>query len=108
LLGPFKGDGKPVILWLIYQGQVGLGAMERRIGLEQEFFLVDGTGRTSDRADGFLALCRETAGREGLDPAFFVGECTGSMVEINTPPSYTVEELAGSYLASLDLALRAG
>ncbi|MDQ3304276.1 MAG: glutamate-cysteine ligase family protein [Actinomycetota bacterium] len=82
--------------------------MERRLGLEQEFFLVDRTGRTSDRADEFLALCRGTAGREGLDPAAFVGECTGSMVEINTPPAYTVKELAGSYLASLSLALRAG
>ncbi len=82
--------------------------MERRIGLEQEFFLVDSTGRTSDRADEFLALCRETAGREGLELEVFVGECTGSMVEINIPPAYTVEELVGSYLASLHLALRAG
>jgi gamma-glutamyl:cysteine ligase YbdK (ATP-grasp superfamily) len=86
-----------------------LGAMEqRRIGIEQEFFLVDGEGAPSDRADDFLACCRETAGEEGLGPEGFVGEVSKSMVEINTPPACTVTDLAEAYLASLDVALRAG
>src|SRR5215210_6265663 len=82
--------------------------MERRIGLEQEFFLVDGEGVPSDRADEFLARCREMAGDESLDPNVFVGEVSRSMVEINTPPAHTVPELAQTYLTSLDLALQAG
>jgi gamma-glutamyl:cysteine ligase YbdK (ATP-grasp superfamily) len=85
-----------------------VGAMERRVGLEQELFLVDGEGVPSDRADEFLARCQEMAGDEGLNPDVFVGEVSWSMVEINTPPAHTVSELAQTYLASLDLALRAG
>ena len=49
-------------------------ATERRIGLEQEFFLVDGEGVPSDRADEFLSHCREIAAEEGLKPDSFVGE----------------------------------
>ena len=82
--------------------------MERRIGLEQELFLVDGEGVPSDRADEFLGRCREMAGDEGLDPNVFVGEVSRNMVEINTPPVHTIPELAQTYLTSLDLALRAG
>jgi gamma-glutamyl:cysteine ligase YbdK (ATP-grasp superfamily) len=86
-----------------------LGAMEqRRIGIEQEFFLVDGEGAPSNRADDFLARCRETADEEGLSPEGFVGEVSRSMVEINTPPARPIADLAEAYLASLDLALRAG
>jgi gamma-glutamyl:cysteine ligase YbdK (ATP-grasp superfamily) len=85
-----------------------LEAMERRIGLEQEFFLVDGEGVPSNRADEFLSRCREMAAVEGLEPESFVGEVSKSLVEINNPPACTVEDLAETYLASLDLALRAG
>lgn len=85
-----------------------MGTMVRRIGLEQEFFLVGAAGVPSGRADEFLALCRETAWEEGLNTETFVGQCTGSMVEINTLPARTVANLAESYLAGLDLALRAG
>ena len=81
---------------------------ERRIGLEQEFFLVDEEGVPSDRADEFLSRCREMAAVEGLEPESFVGEVSRSLVEINNPPAWTVEDLAETYLASLDLALRAG
>ena len=86
-----------------------MGAMDQRhIGIEQEFFLVDGEGTPSDRADDLLARCRETAGAEGLSPEGFVEEVSTSMVEINTPPACTVAELAKAYLARLDLALRVG
>lgn len=82
--------------------------MERRTGLEQEFFLVDGAGAPSDQADEFLARCREIAGEEGLDPETFGGEVSRSMAEISTPPAHTVAELGEIYLTSLDLALRTG
>ncbi len=85
-----------------------MGVMERRIGLEQEFFLVDGAGMLSDRADEFLARCREAAGAEELKPEGFVEECSRYLVEINTPPAYTVEDLSRSYLKILNLALRTG
>ena len=86
-----------------------MGAMEqRRTGIEQEFFLVDGEGTPSDQADEFLAHCRKAAGDENLSPEGFVGEVSSSMVEINTPPARTVADLAKAYLASLALALRVG
>ena len=83
-------------------------ATERRIGLEQEFFLVDGEGVPSNRADEFLSRCREIAAEEGLEPESFVEEVSRSIIEINNPPARTVAGLAETYLASLDLALRAG
>ena len=59
-----------------------LGAMEqRRIGIEQEFFLVDREGTPSYRADECLTRCREAAG-EDLISECFVGEVSKSMVEI--------------------------
>lgn len=85
-----------------------MGAMERRIGLEQEFFLVDGAGALSDRADEFLAHCREAARAEGLAVERFVEEGFKSLVEINTPPVHTAADLSRSYLKILNFALRAG
>jgi carboxylate-amine ligase len=82
--------------------------MERRIGLEQEFFLVDGDGALSNRADEFLAHCREAAGAEDLTAERFAEEGFRSLVEINTPPIHTVADLSRSYLKILNLALRAG
>jgi gamma-glutamyl:cysteine ligase YbdK (ATP-grasp superfamily) len=91
------------------QGGRILGAMkQRRIGIEQEFFLVDGEGVLSNRADEFLTRCRERAGEEGLSPEGFAGEVSKNMVEINTPPARTIADLAEAYLSSLDLARRAG
>jgi gamma-glutamyl:cysteine ligase YbdK (ATP-grasp superfamily) len=52
----------------------------RRIGLEQEFFLVDERGILSNRADEFLDECRETAHAAGRDPRCFAPECARSMV----------------------------
>jgi gamma-glutamyl:cysteine ligase YbdK (ATP-grasp superfamily) len=82
-----------------------LGLPVRRIGLEQEFFLVDKRGALCDLADLFLWRCREVAHAQGLDPHCFKAECVKSLVEVTTPPSYGVEELARNYLSKLELAL---
>lgn len=81
---------------------------ERRIGLEQEFFLVEEDGFLSDRADEFLALCHEAARETGRDPEGFAPECARSMVEISTPPVHSLAGLSHEYGTSLGLALDAG
>jgi hypothetical protein len=77
----------------------------RRIGLEQEFFLVDRSGVLRDLADPFLRRCLEAARAAGLDPRCFKAECAKGLLEIATPPSNGVEELAKNYLNNLHLAL---
>src|ERR687897_858180 len=86
----------------------GTGVPVRRIGLEQEFFLVDPTGELSDSADLYLRECWEAAEAEGLDPRCFKSECVRSLVEITTPPSSGIEDLARNYLNNLSLALEVG
>jgi gamma-glutamyl:cysteine ligase YbdK (ATP-grasp superfamily) len=81
------------------------GLPVRRIGLEQEFFLVDQRGAPRDLADPFLRECREAARAEGLDPRSFEAECAKGMVEITTLPSHGVVDLARNYLGNLNLAL---
>src|SRR5215218_5052734 len=85
-------------------GSVGLPV--RRVGLEQEFFLVDRGGTLSDLADPFLRRCRDAAQTEGLDPRCFKAECAKGLVEIVTPPSPRLADLIEGYLNSLGLALR--
>jgi gamma-glutamyl:cysteine ligase YbdK (ATP-grasp superfamily) len=84
-------------------GSVGLPV--RRVGLEQEFFLVDREGALSDLADPFLRRCRDAARAEGLDPRCFQGESVMGLVEMTTPPSHGVEEIISHYLRNLELAL---
>lgn len=79
----------------------------RCIGLEQEFFLVDAAGALSDRADDFLARCTERARAAGRDPESFLPECARCIVEINTPPAYSIADLSREYLLNLDLAIDA-
>jgi len=81
------------------------GLPVRRIGLEQEFFLVDRSGVLRDLADPFLRRCLEAAQAAGLDPRCFKAACAKGLLEIATPPSYGVEELAKDYLNNLHLAL---
>jgi len=83
-------------------------AADRRIGLEQEFFLVDETGALSDRADEFLQRCQAAAAAAGCNPESFAAEWVKGMVEINTPPAPGIPELASAYLSSLNLALQVG
>lgn len=80
----------------------------RRVGLEQEFFLVDREGLLCGLAEVFLRRCREAAVAVGLDPLCFKAECVKSMVEITTPPCSGVEDLASSYLSNLTVALEVG
>ena len=82
--------------------------LKRRMGLEQEFFLVDETGVLCDRADEFLQTCQTMAQAQGYDLRYFVPEFVKSMVEINTPPAYSSTELAKAYLKNLQLAIAAG
>src|SRR5215218_4996319 len=77
-----------------------------RVGLEQEFFLVDRGGALSELADPFLRRCRDAARAEGLDPLCFKAECVKSLVEIATPPVSSLKDLADNYLNNLDLALK--
>jgi gamma-glutamyl:cysteine ligase YbdK (ATP-grasp superfamily) len=78
----------------------------RRMGLEQEFFLVDRKGEPRDLADLLLRECREAARAEGLDPRCFKAECSKGLVEVATPPSPRLADLIEDYLNSLGLALR--
>ena len=80
----------------------------RRVGLEQEFFLVDEAGVLADRADEFLAACRERAEDAGISPDGFLPECARHMVEINTTPACSIEVLSREYLEHVGLALEAG
>lgn len=75
--------------------------MDRRFGLEQEFFLVEESGSPSDRADEFLAVCREGV-QECVAPEFVKG-----LVEVSTPPVRSLATLEREYLRNLSLALRA-
>jgi len=86
----------------------GSGVPVRRIGLEQEFFLVYRTGALCDLAGVFLRECWEMAEAIGLDPGCFKPECTKSLVEITTPPSLGFQDLAKNYLGNLNLALEVG
>ncbi|MEB3829206.1 glutamate-cysteine ligase family protein [Phormidium sp. CCY1219] len=81
---------------------------QRRIGMEQEFFLVDETGVPSNRADEFLQACHQRGEKEGVHPRYFVGEWVKGMIEVNTPPAHTPTELARSYLKHLKLAIAVG
>lgn len=83
-----------------------MSVADRRIGLEQEFFLVDEEGVISDHSDAYLQRCQEAAAVEGRNPQHFAPEWVKSMVEINTPPAYSVAELACEYLGNLKLALK--
>ncbi|MGI9050860.1 MAG: glutamate-cysteine ligase family protein [Rubrobacteraceae bacterium] len=81
-----------------------MDTVQRRIGLEQEFFLVDEVGEPSGRADEFLSCCPEV---DDSDESF-APECSRGMFEVGTPPVGRIEDLADEYLTRLDLALRAG
>lgn len=81
--------------------------VNRRIGLEQEFFIVDAEGIIADRADELLQGCYDLAQRQGRNPNNFAPEFVKSMVELNTDPANSVAELADQYLLNLQVLLMA-
>jgi gamma-glutamyl:cysteine ligase YbdK (ATP-grasp superfamily) len=76
--------------------------LDRRAGLEQEFFLVENSGHPSERADEFLDRCREESG----GPVCFAPEFVFGLIEVNTPPVYTLYDLEREYAQNLRIALR--
>ena len=78
---------------------------KRRLGLEQEFFLVDSEGVISNQADQFLERCRDQASAQNRPQECFAAEFVKHMVEINTAPVTSVAELKKEYLDNLQLAL---
>ncbi len=82
--------------------------MTRRMGLEQEFFVVEPGGEPSHRADDLVQQCFEMAESRGLSRGFFATEWVKNILELNTPPSSSPRELADSYRDILQLAIDAG
>ena len=79
-----------------------------RLGLEQEFFIVDSEGFLSHRADEFLASCNRLAQARDCPDGCFAPEFVKSIVEINTVPANSFKELAAEYLKLLQVLLSAG
>lgn len=81
----------------------GEGTLDRSIGLEQEFFLVEESGEPSARADEFLERCREKA--EDV-ASCLAPEWVKGIVEVNTPPVESFPELEAVYAKNVTVALR--
>ena len=79
--------------------------LDRCIGLEQEFFLVEESGEPSVRADEFLERCREQAESDG-GAARLEAEWVKGVVEVNTPPVRSLADLEREYANNVRLALR--
>lgn len=81
--------------------------LDRSIGLEQEFFLVEESGEPSVRADEFLERCRERSERDGHGKASCLApEWVKGVVEINTPPVRSLAGLEEQYADNVRLAVR--
>lgn len=78
-----------------------------RIGLEQEFFIVDSEGILSHRADDLLEHCQSIATAQNCKPDCFAPEFVKSIVEINTVPANNLVELTAEYLKLLQILLKA-
>ena len=76
-----------------------------RLGLEQEFFIVDSEGFLSHRADEFLAHCWDIAKAQNRSADCFAPEFVKSIVEINTVPVNNLTELRAEYLDLLKILL---
>ncbi len=85
----------------------GARPLDRSIGLEQEFFLVEESGEPSVRADEFLERCRKRSEGEGHDGAACLApEWVKGVVEINTPPVRSLADLEEKYAENVRLAVR--
>ena len=76
-----------------------------RLGLEQEFFIVDSEGFLSHRADEFLAGCSDIAKQKNRSGDCFAPEFVKSIIEINTVPVNNFKELTAEYLDLLQILL---
>ncbi len=76
-----------------------------RLGLEQEFFIVDLEGFLSHRADEFLAGCWDIAKQRNRSADCFAPEFVKSIIEINTVPVNNFRELTAEYLELLQILL---
>ncbi|MBE9042968.1 glutamate--cysteine ligase [Pleurocapsales cyanobacterium LEGE 10410] len=77
-----------------------------RLGLEQEFFIVDTEGFLSHRADEFLENCWNIAQASDRPTNCFAPEFVKSIVEINTVPVNSFAELTTEYLDLLKILLK--
>ena len=78
-----------------------------RLGLEQEFFIVDQEGFLSHRADEFLSSCHRIAQQQERNADCFAPEFVKSIIEINTVPANNFSELITEYLDLLQILLEA-
>ena len=76
-----------------------------RLGLEQEFFIVDPEGFLSHRADEFLESCWNIAKARNRSAECFAPEFVKSIIEINTVPVNNFAELTAEYLDLLQILL---
>ena len=77
-----------------------------RLGLEQEFFIVDPEGFISNRADEFLDACWNIAKESDRPTDCFAPEFVKSIVEINSVPVDNFGELTVEYLDLLNILLK--
>ena len=77
-----------------------------RLGLEQEFFIVDSDGFMSHRADEFLNHCWDIAKAQNRPADCFAPEFVKSIVEINSVPVNNITELRAEYLDLLQILLK--
>ena len=78
-----------------------------RLGLEQEFFIVDTEGFLSHRADELLLGCKKIAESQNRSPDCFAPEFVKNIIEINTVPVNSFPELVTEYLDLMQILLKA-
>ena len=78
---------------------------DSRLGLEQEFFIVDSQGFLSHRADEVLECCWQVAQKSDRPTDCFAPEFVKSIIEINTAHVDSFSELTAEYLDLLKILI---
>lgn len=81
--------------------------VERRMGMEQEFFVVSPDGEPANRVDELLEVCHRHAAERDIDRSCFGAEWVKGIIELATPPCGSVEQLAANYIGTLKCAIQA-
>lgn len=81
--------------------------LRRRLGLEQEFFVVQPDGEPAHSVDEMLSECRAQAADHGIDPECFGPEWVKNIFELATPPCVNARNLAEAYIKNLEIAIAA-